>query len=414
MRKLKVTFYLKADKLKNGQAPIYIKVKLGNESTTISTGKYISPDRWQSTNYLMSAKKIPYEVSLKNYIYEIPRSIEDIYIKLIKSSEVEPNLKAIKNCYLGKSSKERKITFKEVGKIHNDIFKKRVKKGETANETLEKYERVLRIFEEFLIKKFKIKDIAIEDINENIVYAFDEYLRYERPNKKKKGVSNNVTVKYFRNINTIMKYSLKRRFISKNPFSIYDKKLEEIKTVFLTSEELKKIEFTKLPSEKLNTVRDIFVFSCYTSYAPVDAMKLNVDNLDIDYESVEWIRTERQKSKVKSDIPILPPVKAIIEKYKKDPRCINNGRLLPKYSNQKMNEYLKELASFCGIKKHLTWYVSRHTFATTVCLGNKVPLEYISKMMGHRKTTQTQHYAKLNDDVLKTETNKLAKIYSTK
>jgi site-specific recombinase XerD len=412
MKKLRVNFYLKADKSKNGLAPIYAKIKLGNESTTLFTGKYISVERWNSTNSLLNAKKAVQEVSLKNYIYEIPRQIENSYLHLLKDSSAEVSLETLKNHYLGLTPKTEKTTFRKVAEFHNHHFKKRIEKGEVTYSTLEKYERVIRIFEDFTTLKYKNNSVFIEDMDEQFIYAFDDYLRYERPNGKEMGVCNNTAVKYFRNINTIMKYGLKRGIVKNNPFSVYDETLEEVDTVFLTQEELKLMENAVLPSEKLKSVRDIFLFSCYTSYAPVDAMKLTVDNIDKDSEGVEWIRTKRQKSGVKSDIPMLPPVKAIINKYKFDPRCIDENRLLPKYSNQKVNEYLKELALVCGIKKHLTWYVSRHTFATTVCLGNKVPLEYITRMMGQRKTTQTQHYAKLIDAVLKTETNKLAVIYS--
>jgi len=141
-------------------------------------------------------------------------------------------------------------------------------------------------------------------------------------------------------------------------------------------------------------------------------MNLTVDNIDKEADGVSWIRTTRQKSGVKSDIVVLPPVHNIIEKYKDDPRCVDEKRLLPNYSNQKMNEYLKELAVLAGIKKRLTRYVSRHTFATTVCLSNNIPLEVVSKMMGHKKITQTQHYAKLIDERVKEEANKLKEIYS--
>lgn len=307
MKKLKTSFYIKKDKSKNGLAPIYVKIKLGRTTTTMSTSKYISPERWSSTNFLINAKKIPTEVSLKNYIYEIPRSLEDIYINLIKELDVEPTITEIKNEFLGKPAK-KDVTFKDVGKIHNKALEKRVAKGENSERTLEKYELMLQIFESFLELKFNCKDIAIEEISEHIVFDFDEYLRYERPNNKMLGLSNNTAVKYFSNISTVMNYSLKRGIIKQNPFAIYDKKIEELETVFLNREELRKLERTVLPSEKLNSVRDIFVFSCYTSYAPVDAMSLTQENVDIDSDGTEWIRTNRQKSDVKSDIPMLPPV----------------------------------------------------------------------------------------------------------
>lgn len=413
MKKLNVNFYLKGDKCRNGECAIYVKITVGNTKTTMSTGKYISKERWKSTNMLMSAKKVDKEVSLKNYIKGVENEIERIYINLLKDNSIdEVGALHLKNSFLGKEIKERVITFGDVCRFHLKHFKKRVLKKEVTIATLDKYKRITRIFQEFLNLKYKVNDIEIDKIDDVLIYAFDDYLRFERPNNGENGVCNNTAVKYMRNLKTIFNFGIKRKYIMDNPFDFYEEKLEEVETVFLDPLEFKRLKEVKLPSDKLNTVRDIFLFSCYTSYAPIDAMNLTLNNIDLDMDGDKWIRTKRQKSKVKSDIIILPPVKEIINKYKTDPRCIDEGKLLPKYSNQKMNEYLKEIAKIAGIKKNLTWYVSRHTFATTVCLNNKIPLEYISKIMGHRKITQTQHYAKLLDEAVKTETSKLKLIYA--
>lgn len=411
MSKLNVSFYLKNDKQRNGESAIYAKIKLGSTTSTMSTGKYICPIRWGKTNMLQNAKRKGNEVSLKNYIYEIPRDISDIYLKLSKETK-NVTARDLKNAYSGKSNNGTRITIIQLLDSYIVNFAKRVEKDEVSVRTLEKYEGVLKIFKEFLIKKYNLKDISFSKIDNEIVYSFDDYLRYEKPNGAKFGIGNNTTVKYISNIKTFLNYSVKRSIIKYNPFNAYEGKLNDVDTVFLTKLELEKIEALKFESYRLDTVRAIFLFSCYTSYAPIDSMNLTLDNLETEADGVCWIRASRQKSGVKSDIVALPPVLRIIEKYKSDPRCSDTNRLLPNYSNQKMNEYLKEIAELAGIKKRLTWYVSRHTFATTVCLSNKIPLEVVSKMMGHKKITQTQHYAKLIDDRVKEEANKLKEIYS--
>jgi len=411
MSKLNVSFYLKNDKQRNGESAIYAKIKLGSTTSTMSTGKYICPIRWGKTNMLQNAKRKGNEVSLKNFIYEIPREISDIYLKLSKETK-NTSAKDLKNTYSGRTNTGARITIIKLLDSYIINFAKRVEKDEVSARTLEKYEGVLKIFKEFLSKKYKLKDIPLEDIDNEFVYSFDDYLRYEKPNGAKFGIGNNTTVKYISNIKSMLNYSVKRSVIKYNPFNVYDAKLDDVETVFLSQLELEKIETLKFESYRLDTVRDIFLFSCYTSYAPIDSMNLTVDNIDKEADGVSWIRTTRQKSGVKSDIVVLPPVHNIIEKYKDDPRCVDEKRLLPNYSNQKMNEYLKEIAVLAGIKKRLTWYVSRHTFATTVCLSNKIPLEVVSKMMGHKKITQTQHYAKLIDERVKEEANKLKEIYS--
>jgi integrase len=130
-------------------------------------------------------------------------------------------------------------------------------------------------------------------------------------------------------------------------------------------------------------------------------MNLRKGNYSLDEDFDNWIRTNRQKTKVKTNVLVIPPLKRILEKYKDDPECIEENRLVPNRSNSNMNAYLKEIADICGIDKNLTWYVGRHTFATTVALANDIPMEVISKIMGHKRITQTQHYAKLLDGTVK-------------
>ncbi len=412
MKKLSTRFYLKGDKTKNGESAIYIKIILGSDSTTMATGQYISVGRWRVTKMLQLAKKIPSENSMKNYLNRMTEELQIIYTELLQkypNKEITPI--ELKKVFLGKPIVKPK-TINDVAKFHIDHFKKRVLAGEVAKGTEKKYERVFNIFRDYLSARGKMLNPLVDDITDTMVYDFDDYLRYERPNgKEKKGVNNNSAVKYIRNLKTIFNFCITRKFINNNPFEIYDNQLEEVETVFLDELELKKFSEVELPTPKLNSVRDIFLFSCFTSYAPVDAMKLTKKNIEIDIDGDKWIRAFRQKSKVKSDIIVLPPVEKIIDKYEDDPRCLYHGKLLPRYSNQKINEYLKEIAEIAGITKHLTWYVSRHTFATTVCLNNKMPLEYVSAAMGHKKITQTQHYAKLLDKNLKEETLKLKTKY---
>lgn len=149
--------------------------------------------------------------------------------------------------------------------------------------------------------------------------------------------------------------------------------------------------------ERLALVRDIFLFSCYTGLAYIDVKQLTSLNIKIGIDGFKWIFTNRQKTETKSNIPLLPMAEEIIAKYKDQPQCINQGKLLPILSNQKMNAYLKELADMCNINKELTFHIARHTFATTVTLTNGVPIESVSKMLGHRNLKTTQHYAKILD-----------------
>ena len=164
--------------------------------------------------------------------------------------------------------------------------------------------------------------------------------------------------------------------------------------------------------ERISVVRDIFIFSCYTGLSYVDIANLTSDNIVIGIDREKWIHTSRQKTGTASHIPLLKPAIEIIEKYQGHPKVINSGKILPILSNQRMNSYLKEIADLCGITKTLTFHMARHTFATTITLNNNVPIESVSKMLGHKKLQTTQHYAKVLDNKVSNDMKLLKEKYS--
>jgi integrase len=165
----------------------------------------------------------------------------------------------------------------------------------------------------------------------------------------------------------------------------------------LTDKELLLIYSKIFTTERLNYVKDIFLFCCYTGLAYIDVKKLKRAEITTGTDGEWWIFTRRQKTETVSKIPLLPVALKIVEKYANNAECSQHGSVLPVLSNQKMNAYLKEIADVCGISKNLTFHIARHTFATTVTLSNGVPIETVSKMLGHKSLKQTQHYAKILD-----------------
>jgi integrase len=153
----------------------------------------------------------------------------------------------------------------------------------------------------------------------------------------------------------------------------------------------------KFGSDRVSRVRDIFLFSCYTGLAYADVKKLTRSEIQTGFNGKEWIFTSRKKTNTDTRVPLLPEALAIIKKYRDDPECVNTYKVLPVLSNQKMNAYLKEIADLCGIRKKLTYHLARHTFATTITLSNGVPIETVSKMLGHKNLKTTQLYAKVLD-----------------
>jgi integrase len=297
----------------------------------------------------------------------------------------------------------------ELFEIHNSHFLKLVTSGERAKASYQKYERSKDLIRIFLKKKYGVTDIDINDVTSSVIYNLESFLKFESEYKDVVGIKNNSVVKYFKNFKTVCNYAIKMDLIERNPFKKYDGKLNITEATFLTEEELNRIESKTFSVDRLEKVKDIFLFSCYTGYAPVDAQKLTSANIILDSKKELWIKTERQKTKIKANVPVLPQTLKIIQKYQ-----YSEIGLIPKLSNQKMNAYLKEIADIIGLNKKLTWYVARHTFATTVTLGNGIKIENVSAMLGHTTIKQTQHYAKVLDNNVMDDMQKLKEKYINK
>jgi site-specific recombinase XerD len=203
-----------------------------------------------------------------------------------------------------------------------------------------------------------------------------------------------------KNFKKLVRIALSNGWMDKDPFLNYKAKYHELEKLYLTKEELESIENRHFGMERLNLVKDIFLFSCYTGLAYADVSKLTEVNQVKGIDGEDWIVIDRTKTKARCRIPLLSQAKFILKKYFNHPSARIKGVLLPVLSNQKMNAYLKEIADLCGIEKNLTFHVARHTFATTVTLSNDVPLESVSSMLGHSTTVMTQHYAKVVDKKL--------------
>ena len=401
--------YIKKDKVKNsGECPIYIKILFKQKSITISTGKYITEERWIETDNLRRKLRVDKEKVIKEYLDLYVLKIEKIYNQIVKYEE-DVRISEFKLMILGKHKDDVIPTLLELIDKHNDYFAKLVAVGERSKASLQKYMRVKDLIQIFNSKKNGFKDIQIDKVNSRYIYNLESFLKFESEYKGKLGIKNNSTVKYFKNLKTICNYALKMELIEKNPFNLYGGKIKEVETCFLTEEELERIENKDFKIDRLERVKDMFLFSCYTGYAPVDALKLTRKNIIQDANKNLWIKTNRQKTESSSNVPLLPQAIRIINKYQ-----FESETLLPKISNQKMNAYLKEIAEIVGLDKNLTWYVARHTFATTVTLGNGIKIENVSAMLGHKTIRQTQHYAKILDSSVSEDMQKLMEKFRDK
>jgi site-specific recombinase XerD len=205
-------------------------------------------------------------------------------------------------------------------------------------------------------------------------------------------------VKYLGNFKKIVLACVKKKWLASDPFVDFKFKKNKVKKLALSSAELRRLEEKTFSIDRISQVRDIFLFSCYTGLAYIDAKQLKSSDIGPGVDGELWILSSRQKTDGETNIPLLPKALEILATYRYHPQCQNSGTVLPMLSNQKMNSYLKEIADLCGIEKPLTYHIARHTFATTVTLVNKVPIETVSKLFGHASIKQTQDYAKIVEE----------------
>lgn len=384
---LSFLFYLKKPKgYISGPVPIYLRLTVNGQRAEMSTSKECLPERWNAAAGL--AKGTTEDIkSLNAHLSILQGKIHQYHNQMLATGEII-TAETIKNKIAGKSERARSLV-----KIFEDHNKKieALLNDEFAPGTLERYKTSLKHTVDFLQWKYNISDIDIKKIDHAFITEYEFYLRSVRK------CNNNTAVKYIKNFGKIIRLCIANGWLDKSPFVNYKSKVKEVERAFLVEDEIQTILNKVFATERLNQVKDIFLFSCFTGLAYIDVKKLTKNNITIGIDGEKWIYTNRQKTDTRSNIPLLPMAEEIIAKYKEHPQCLNEGKLLPVLSNQKMNSYLKEMADVCGINKELTFHIARHTFATTVTLTNGVPIESVSKMLGHKNLRTTQHYAKILD-----------------
>lgn len=387
--KAKITLHIYAKSTKAnaaGQLPIYIRLTVDGKRFEFSSKKFIDKLKWSSELSKMKGNSEEAR-TINNYLDLMKSKVFDIQMELIHKNEAL-TLENFKSRILGTHQKERMII--PIYQNHNDKIQELIGNG-YAYGTLERFKISLKHLQEFIQWKYNVSDIALNKIDFAFVTEFEFYLR------SVKKCNNNTAVKYVRNFRKIIKICLDNEWMEKDPTIRYDGKMKEVERDFLTEEELLRIYNKRFSSERLTLVKDIFIFSCYTGLAYVDVKGLKNEHITIGIDGEKWIFKNRQKTDTKSKIPVLPIADEIIRKYAAHPRCLNEDTVLPVLTNQKMNSYLKEIGDLCRIPKEITFHMARHTFATSVTLTNGVPIETVSKMLGHKNIQTTQHYAKVLD-----------------
>lgn len=390
----KNTFYLscyvkKANALRDGKVPIYLKITINKQVAAVSLQGAVSPDLWDSAKE-RSRGKDKAAIELNNYINSAKAKITTMYRELeLDGKTVTAQL--LKDMYLGNyKNEEIGKTLVEVHSDHNERCRKLLG-VEYSQSTIYKFDTSLKYLKEFMSIELNIDDIPLKDINEDYIRKYELYLKTE------KGCANNSAIKHLKIFKKILRIALLNDWLHKDPFVSIKFRQDEVHTEFLTMAELETLINKEIPTKRLSQIRDVFVFCSFTGLAFVDVKNLKEEHIIKSNGDEMWIRKSREKTNNMCNIPLLNIPKMLLEKYKGDKECQLKGQLLPVPTNQKMNAYLKEVASLCNINKRLTTHCARHTFATSVTLANKVTMENVAKMLGHSSTRMTQHYAKVLD-----------------
>lgn len=394
---LSILFYTKnSKKNKAGKAPIYCRITVNGSRIELSTNESVEPDKWDRIKQRVKGKSELIR-TINTHLDQIESKVKSVFNRSVESDETITS-EILKDLITGK--RKKKYFLIKVFEENNDLTKQQ--EGQKySKSTVRQYGTTLTRLKEFLQQKYNVTDIELDKLDVNFIRRFEIYLRTKYSN------GDNTAMKYLKQLKKVVHYAMELGYLDRDPFRSYSTPFSEVNRGYLTTDELKRIEEKKFRITRLDQVRDVFVFVCYTGLSYSDLKKLKPGSIRKGIDGKNWIIYEREKTGVRASIPILPPAQNILDKYKDDPECVANGMLLPVKSNQKLNSYLTEIAELCEIDKHVTMHLGRHTFATTVTLTNGVPIETVQKMLGHKNLSTTQIYSKVVDTKISEDMEKV-------
>lgn len=395
---MRVTVNLQIKKSKvrsDGKCPIYARCTMEGKRIEISTGVFVHNSDWDEKAQILFGRSEKVKI-LNNLLDKVISKIFDVYNQLEATGE-EFNIFYLKEKLTG--TKPQNGILEIFDKVISSIESK-LNKGYALG-TLKHYRTTNQRLKEYVAKYYKTKDVSIANVDYDFLNSFDSFL------KRAYKITSNTAWGYHRHVKKVLNDAVAMNLLQKNPYGVYRVKRVEANRDFLTFEEVRKLETKYISIKRLEIVRDVFVFACYTGLSYSDICKLSKKHIQQGGDGEEWIIIDREKNDSRCRIPLLPKARYILTKYKDYPVNSSIDILLPVHSNQRMNSYLKELADICGINKNLSMHVARHTFATSITLSNGVPIETVSKMLGHGSLKTTQIYARIVDTKISDDMKKL-------
>ena len=395
MNHVTITFRLNGSKTNaKGLAPIWCRLTIDGRRSEFSTSRQIPQQYWDSENSRV-LKTYPDSEIINDYLDSTKLEIKKLYgILLISQNCVSPE--DIIRKFRGE--KESSVMFIETFEQFYQLQSERKESGEITRSRYQKWATLLKDCKEFLRTKHKKRDVPLKELKLSFINEFYQNLRTT------KRLIQNSAMKKAKDLKQVLDYAVMLEYIPSNPFHFFKCSFKKTLRIKLTSFEVEALASKEFSTARLSEVRDCYLFVVYTGFSYKQLFELEPTNVQIGIDGRKWIIKNRSKSNSRENVPLLPQALEIIERYKKHPYCVAYKKLLPVNSNQNYNAFLKEIATVCGINKNLTTHTARHTFATTTTLENGVPLETVSKMLGHNDIKTTQIYAEITDTRISEDT----------
>jgi site-specific recombinase XerD len=389
-QKLKIVFHLNMQRAKNSEAPLYCKIVIDSARAQFATPYKIDPAIWDKKNMFLTGSGST-QMVVNAYIHQVKSELNNHFLRAVASNRII-SAKELKAEYLGiEIAQPKKKTLSDAFDFHIAKLQEKLDAKLIHKNTMLRYKATKSKMLDFIKAQYRIKSIALDELKYSFITEFEHYLL------TKEKLLPNTAHKNLINLKKVIKVAVQLEWLTVSPFTQFQCKYRNPERVFLTQDELDRIKNKTFTIDRLTKVRDVFLFQCYTGFSFADIFKFDQNALSIGIDGDYWITTHRSKTGNRESVPLLPIAMEIIQKYKDHEECIKKNTLLPVNTNERYNSYLKEIADACEIRKNITTHVARHTFATTVTLSNGVPIETVSKMLGHTKLATTQIYAKVLD-----------------
>ena len=403
-----IIFWIRKSKTNvEGKCPLHCRITINGERAEISLKKFVSSDKWNSKEEEVSGKGTDVK-EINDYITKVRHDLNRTHTKMLNDGKII-SAKNIRNEYLGVSEKQTGLI--EIAQSCLSYVKNEIGKS-YAKGTVKNYFTTVKHLEEFVKAKYKSSDIDIRQVKPNFILDFKQYVT----RKKEEGqmCHQNGYIKHFQRIKRIINYAIMNEWIDKNPFQKIKEKPIEKEKVYLTKDEILKIESQNLPKDGLGVTRDMFLFCCYTGLSFCDLIDLSRSNISLGIDGRKRIHIKRNKTNIDSIIPVLQQAEQILTQYINLPCEYNSGRIFPSITNQCYNRNLTSILGKCKINKSISSHKARHTFATTICAENGVPIDTTAKMMGHTNLKTTKIYYQTTDERMGRDIDALEEKLNTK